>query len=158
MKLSSRGLSIPWVTLILFFVLAVSSNASGASPVYRVDHVVDGDTIALRSGQRVRLVQIDTPEVYFGTECYGRAASQQTKRLLPTGSRVRLFVEPATDRVDQYGRRCADRTGVASSRFRQHLAQGPLRRRTGKRRRLCRWARSERDSWRHRDHANRRQP
>lgn len=67
-----------------------------------MDH--DGDTIALRNGQRVRLVQIDTPEVFFGVECYGRAASRTTKALLPVGSRVRLFVEPATDRVDQYGR------------------------------------------------------
>jgi endonuclease YncB( thermonuclease family) len=78
--------------------------AGGVPAVYRVDHVVDGDTIALRNGQRVRLVQIDTPEVFFGAECYGRAASLQTKRLLPTGTRVRLFAEPATDRVDQYGR------------------------------------------------------
>jgi endonuclease YncB( thermonuclease family) len=79
-------------------------RASSAPPVYLVDRVVDGDTIALRNGQRVRLVQIDTPEVYFGTECYGRRASQTTRRLLPPGSRVRLFAEPATDRVDQYGR------------------------------------------------------
>jgi endonuclease YncB( thermonuclease family) len=43
-------------------------------------------------------------EVYFGAECYGRQASQTTKRLLPPGSRVRLFAEPATDRVDQYER------------------------------------------------------
>jgi micrococcal nuclease len=66
--------------------------------------VVDGDTIALRNGQRVRLVQIDTPEVYFGAECYGRAASLTTDRLLPVGSRVRLSAEPATDRADEYGR------------------------------------------------------
>lgn len=52
----------------------------------------------------MRLVQIDTPEVYFGIECYGRAASRQAKRLLPRGTRVRLRPEPATDRVDQYGR------------------------------------------------------
>ena len=75
-----------------------------ASPVYRVDHVVDGDTIALRNGQRVRLVQIDTPEVFFGAECYGKQASQTTKRLLPVGTRVHLSTEPATDRVDRYGR------------------------------------------------------
>jgi endonuclease YncB( thermonuclease family) len=78
--------------------------AQAAPPVYRIDHVVDGDTVALRNGQRVRLVQIDTPEVFFGAECYGRAASRATKRLLQFGSRVRLFPEPATDRVDQYGR------------------------------------------------------
>jgi endonuclease YncB( thermonuclease family) len=55
----------------------------------------------------VRLVQIDTPEVYFGTECYGPQASATTKRLLPEGTRVRLVTEPATDRVDDYGRFCA---------------------------------------------------
>jgi endonuclease YncB( thermonuclease family) len=38
-------------------VKAVERVAS-APPVYRVDHVVDGDTIALRNGLRVRLVQI----------------------------------------------------------------------------------------------------
>jgi hypothetical protein len=40
------------------------------------DHVADGDTVALRNGQRVRLVQIDTPEVYVGTGCYGRQAQR----------------------------------------------------------------------------------
>jgi endonuclease YncB( thermonuclease family) len=62
-----------------------------------IDHVADGDTVALRNGQRVRLVQVDTPEVYFGTECYGPQASATTKRLLPAGTLVRLFTEPATD-------------------------------------------------------------
>ena len=52
----------------------------------------------------MRLVQIDTPEVYFGSECYGPEASATTKRLLPVGARVRLSVEPATDRVDDFGR------------------------------------------------------
>jgi micrococcal nuclease len=60
--------------------------------------------VTLRNGQRVRLVQIDTPEIYFGTECYGPQASATTKRLLPPGTRVRLYPEPTTDRVDQYGR------------------------------------------------------
>jgi endonuclease YncB( thermonuclease family) len=92
------------VAVVLVFLGALCAEAGRVAPVYRVDHVVDGDTIALRNGQRVRLVQIDTPEVFFGAECYGRAASRATKRLLPPGSRVRLFAEPTTDRVDQYGR------------------------------------------------------
>jgi endonuclease YncB( thermonuclease family) len=83
---------------------APGAGGRSAGAVYRVGRVVDGDTIALRNGQRVRLVQIDTPEVYFGAECYGRAASLTTERLLPVGSRVRLSAEPATDRVDEYGR------------------------------------------------------
>jgi endonuclease YncB( thermonuclease family) len=99
-----RSLRVSSAALIVAALVAVSREAGGALPVYRVDHVVDGDTIVVRNGQRVRLVQIDTPEVFFGAECYGHAASRQTKRLLPVGSRVRLFTEPATDRVDQYGR------------------------------------------------------
>ncbi len=34
----------------------------------------------------------------------GRQASATTKRLLPEGVRVRLLSEPATDRVDDFGR------------------------------------------------------
>ena len=94
--------------LLALVVATVAPNASGSrggvQVVYRIDRVTDGDTVVLRNGQRVRLVQIDTPEVFFGTECYGRQASATTKRLLPEGTRVRLLPEPATDRVDDFGR------------------------------------------------------
>ena len=66
--------------------------------------MIDGDTVVLTTGAHVRLVQIDTPEVFFGAECWGRQASAETKRLLPPGTAVRLFAEPATDAVDDYGR------------------------------------------------------
>jgi micrococcal nuclease len=90
------------VAVALVGAPAVSSSAG--APVYRIDHVADGDTVTLTNGERVRFVQIDTPEVYFGAECYGRHASLITKRLLPPGTAVRLTVEPATDRIDRYGR------------------------------------------------------
>ena len=84
---------------------ALTVPASKAAQAdFRVDHVADGDTITLRDGDRVRFVQVDTPEVYFGVECYGRQASRITKRLLPPGTAVRLIAEPATDRIDRYGR------------------------------------------------------
>jgi endonuclease YncB( thermonuclease family) len=73
------------------------SRLSALYPLYRVDHVADGGTIDLANGQKIRLVQIDTPEVYFGVECYGQQASAITKRLLPPGTLVRLAPEPATD-------------------------------------------------------------
>jgi len=92
------------VAVFVAALALVSPAAAAVPPVYRIDHVTDGDTVVLRNGQRVRLVQIDTPEVYFGVECYGRQASATTKRLLPPGTRVRLFAEPATDSADQYGR------------------------------------------------------
>lgn len=86
-------------------LVLVSPTPSAPQPATKlIDRVIDGDTVALANGQRVRLVQIDTPEVFFGTECYGREASATTKRLLPAGARVRLQPEPATDRVDDFGR------------------------------------------------------
>jgi endonuclease YncB( thermonuclease family) len=84
--------------------LVLCAGAGGASSLYRIARVVDGDTVYLTSGAKIRLVQIDTPEVYFGAECYGEAASAATKRLLPPGTAVRLAPEPATDLVDAYGR------------------------------------------------------
>ena len=55
-----------------------------------VDHVADGDTIVLGGGTTVRLVQIDTPEVFFHGECFGEEASAETKELLHRGTFVRL--------------------------------------------------------------------
>jgi endonuclease YncB( thermonuclease family) len=92
--------------ILLALLLAALAGVGGApgAPAYRVARVIDGDTIVLGNGVHVRLVQIDTPEVYFGVECYGRAASAETKRLLPIGTRVFLRTEPATDRIDEYER------------------------------------------------------
>lgn len=73
-----------------------------------VVHVVDGDTIDVRlqSGvkRRIRLLGMNTPEVYGGVECYGPAASRITKRILPLGTRVKLVSDPTQAAVDRYGR------------------------------------------------------
>ena len=90
--------------LLLLAPTGVAAPDSSAAPVFRIARVVDGDTVDLTNGAKVRLVQIDTPEVYFSPECYGRRASAIAKRLLPPGTAVRLAAEPATDRVDRYGR------------------------------------------------------
>src|SRR3954447_5292908 len=97
--------------LLLFAALGVAARAAparggppGAGQVARIDHVADGDTVDLTNGQRVRLVQVDTPEVYNQPECYGEQASAVTEKLLPPGTLVRLLPEPRTDSVDQYGR------------------------------------------------------
>jgi micrococcal nuclease len=82
----------------------LGSSKATVAATFRIDHVVDGDTVDLTDGARVRLVQIDTPEVYFHVDCYGPQSSAITKRLLPPGTAVRLTAEPATDAVDQYGR------------------------------------------------------
>ena len=64
--------------------------------------VTDGDTIHLGSLGSVRLIGIDTPEVYGSAECFGREASEFAKRLLPLGARVRYRV--GVEERDRYGR------------------------------------------------------
>jgi endonuclease YncB( thermonuclease family) len=93
---------------LLLGLLAASTAGGGAvsaaKTVYRIDRVTDGDTIVLRNDQRVRLIQIDSPEKFFGLECYAREASDATELLLPEGTRVRLLVETAGDRIDDFDR------------------------------------------------------
>ena len=71
-------------------------------PKPRVEQVIDGDTLDLDNGDRVRLIQIDAPE--GKGECYGRRAGSVLRRLLPAGTPVRIVRDPNLDNIDQYGR------------------------------------------------------
>jgi len=82
---------------------AAADAATPTSAAYRVSRVIDGDTLDLGNGQRVRLVQIDTPELGSG-ECYSRASRKALLRLAPEGGLVTLEADPALDSVDRYGR------------------------------------------------------
>jgi micrococcal nuclease len=77
-----------------------SATAEGESGV--VARVNDGDTLTLADGAKVRLVQIDAPELT--TDCYGRAAQRALAALTPEGTRVGLVRDPALDDHDTYGR------------------------------------------------------
>ena len=95
---------------LLAFLLVLAAVASpavvharGAAEVATVAYVVDGDTLELTSGARVRLLQIDTPELGRG-ECYSRAAARELRRLVPEGTRVALQSDPRLDGSDRYGR------------------------------------------------------
>ena len=80
-----------------------ASRGPAAESEARVERVVDGDTLVLAGGERVRLVQIDAPELDEG-ECYARRSSDELAKILPPGERVVLEADPALDRVDSYGR------------------------------------------------------
>ena len=67
--------------------------------------VSDGDTIQLSGIGDVRLIGVDTPEVFGGSECFGAAASGFTKRVLAPGRRVRYTLGVETR--DRYGRALA---------------------------------------------------
>lgn len=93
------------MTLAAAVLGAALVAATSARPVEtgRLARVVDGDTIVLTDGRRVRLLQIDTPELGSG-ECYSRAATRELRRLLPAATAVTLEADARLDRVDSYGR------------------------------------------------------
>ena len=69
-----------------------------------VERVIDGDTLVLATGQRVRLIGVDTPETKHPDrlpEPFGREAADFTRRLVE-GRQVRL--EYDRERLDIYRR------------------------------------------------------
>ena len=81
-----------------------SAESSGSA---KVISVTDGDTVKVQqkgTEEDVRLIGIDTPEVYFGEECGGEAASESMDGLLAPGDRVKLIRDRSQDDRDRYGR------------------------------------------------------
>jgi len=70
----------------------------------RVTRVIDGDTIEIEGGQKVRYIGIDTPETVHPSEpieCFGKEASSKNNELV-AGKKVRL--EKDVSETDKYGR------------------------------------------------------
>jgi micrococcal nuclease len=102
--MSRRFLVVILAGLLALAAFAFLTRGSTKSDAV-VARVIDGDTIELVGGQRVRLVQVDTPEKHV--ECYGDAASAITQRLIPAGTHVRIEQDPKLDQVDRFGRKLA---------------------------------------------------
>ena len=82
------------------FLIGGAPTAYAAS---NVSKVVDGDTITMSNGEKVRLIQIDTPEL-ASKECYGIQAKSELSKLLNQAGEVSLTSDPNLDEVDKYGR------------------------------------------------------
>jgi micrococcal nuclease len=86
--------------LTLFFL----NTFSNAQDVVRVERVIDGDTVLLTNGERVRLIGVDTPETKHPqkpVERFGKEAYLFTKRMVE-GKEVKL--EYDQQKRDRYGR------------------------------------------------------
>ena len=99
--------------MVLALLLAATTASCGESVVAcgvcgpceaKVLEVVDGDTIELDDGTRVRLLCVDTPETKSGVECWGPEASAYSSSQL-LGQTVTLQYDAACQ--DNFGRTLA---------------------------------------------------
>ncbi len=75
----------------------------------RVERVVDGDTLVLEGGEKVRLLGVDTPETvhpHRPVEAGGKEAAAFTTRAA-AGQRVSVSHDPRAGQTDRYGRTLA---------------------------------------------------
>ena len=100
--------------------LPITKNAVAKDELFYVERVVDGDTLKLSDGKRIRLIGVDTPEVHYSDklvrdaartkrdikkiQALGRKASEFTKNLC-LGKRVRLEFD--VEKQDRYRRTLA---------------------------------------------------
>jgi len=90
-----------WLLAIIFSLL-LSLCSCGAPPdTALVVQVIDGDTITVEGGYRVRYIGIDAPEIHPRLEAFGMEAWQANRRLVE-GKEVRL--EQDVSEKDKYGR------------------------------------------------------
>ncbi len=75
-------------------------NSDCGPATAKVTRVIDGDTIEIEGGLRIRYLLIDTPENTSEVECYGPEATQFNRDLVE-GKEVDLI----------YGERCTDNFG-----------------------------------------------
>jgi micrococcal nuclease len=76
------------------------TSASAAVEVVRIG---DGDTLTISTGEKVRLLQIDTPEI-SPAECFGAEAHKALITLIGKSS-VTLESDSVSDDQDQFGRK-----------------------------------------------------
>ena len=107
MRTLAKG--IAYVTLVLFllacvpFLTGCAEDPPGSQRVI-VQRVIDGDTIVLSTGDRVRYIGIDTPELRAKdptTRLWARKA-QAANELLLSGAQVHIVL--GVDSRDRYGR------------------------------------------------------
>ena len=89
------------ILLFSLIILAVGV-APGSAAFVQVVRIHDGDTLTLSSGEKVRFLQIDTPEI-SPAECYGAQAHKALVDIIGKSS-ITLESDSVSDDKDKFGR------------------------------------------------------
>jgi len=118
-KARLRVITLTAAALLYWVVTSLSSTQEGHTKkeFFRVTRVIDGDTLQISNGEKVRLIGVDTPEARYNSklvrdarrsgkdmkviEALGRRASSFTKKLC-AGRNVRLDFD--VEKRDKYKR------------------------------------------------------
>ncbi len=106
------GVCLIVIGLVIYFsnktkivqVVASPTPSSTSTPTValaKVIRVIDGDTIQIEGGQKVRYIGIDTAEIYPKVECYAQEAKDENEKLVD-GKNV--ILEKGVSETDKYGR------------------------------------------------------
>lgn len=93
--------------IIIFVALFISyfypSNLNRPYNKIIVSKVIDGDTIELNTGERLRYIGIDTPEIKFGKEpeCFALQAKEFNKKLV---EKKEIKIEKDVSEKDKFRR------------------------------------------------------
>lgn len=90
--------------ILIALLIPLLAQTAYARELRHVERVIDGDTIVLDGGERVRLIGIDTPEVYHPSEpvqCYGHEASDYLRQRLEGED---VYLKYQAEKIDKYGR------------------------------------------------------
>ncbi len=107
--LVAAAVSLAAAIVIVYPILSPSQQSSGQPYIERtatVSYVVDGDTINLQGGEKIRLVGIDTPELGPPAENGAVEAKNFVENLCPPGTQIGLDVDDL-EPEDRYGRTLA---------------------------------------------------
>jgi len=95
MKVSSK-----YALAISALLLLTISPAQGSLKIVKI---YDGDTITMADGMKIRLLQIDAPEL-AEDECFAKESKAALVNLLAKKGTITLKADPASASYDRYGR------------------------------------------------------
>jgi endonuclease YncB( thermonuclease family) len=100
---NNRSRATPTSKLLITTVLFLGFGlASASAPVFQILSIHDGDTLTILSGEKVRVLQIDTPEI-SPAECYGAEARKALVDIIGK-SPITLESDSVLDDIDSRGR------------------------------------------------------